>query len=194
MPVLPAVAALAAFCLLAGCAKMLPISKGTADSPWRSFVEAKAAFDAVIPYQTTRQDLVALQFDPYRASNITILNYLDVITRFMPNTAITPDDLDMGVRDCIDAKIDCQAYEIKLYKLRNRRVGNVFLDLFRFKRIAHKSGWNFDALFLLKGDTVVYKIWSGKPVIDETVYRKNPLGPLQEPAELVDGASVISVY
>lgn len=186
--------AVAVIFLLVGCARMLPVAKGSAESPWGSFDEAKEAFDAVIPYQTTRQDLAGLQFDPYRSPNITILNYLDVITRFMSSVAMTLDDLDLGVRDCIDAKGDCRAYEIKLYKLRNKRVGNLFLDLFRFKRISHKSGWQFDALFLLKNDLVVYKVWSGKPVIDEVVYRKNPLGPLQEPAELVEGASVVSVY
>jgi hypothetical protein len=40
-------------------------------------------------------------------------------------------------------------------------------------------------------DLVVYKLWDGQPHFEAELYQKNPLGPLQEPANLVSGVAVI---
>ncbi|HSR36818.1 MAG TPA: hypothetical protein VLL73_06510 [Desulfurivibrionaceae bacterium] len=189
------VAGLSFACLsLAGCSTMLPVSKTNVESSWETFEEAKAAFDKIIPYQTTRADLAALHFDPFKTPNIEILTYLDILKHFMSNASIKLEDMDLGVQECIGAGERCQAYEIKLRKIRSERYGSVFLDLFRFKRQTHQTGWYFTALVVMVDDVVVYKLWSGKPQIDEDLYRKNPLGPLQEPADVATDAAILGTF
>lgn len=178
------------FSLLSGCSGMLPVAKTTDQSPWDTFNQAKSAFDRVIPYKTTRQELEGLGFAPYQSPNIEILNYLAIINKFMPNTNITKEDLDVGLRHCLEAKNGCVAYEMKLRKIKNQRQGNLILDMFKFRRETQQTGWLFTSFIVLVDDLVVYKLWDGKPLIDTQTYRKNPLGPLQEPSELVTGAAV----
>lgn len=169
---------------------MLPEYRSTVESPWETFEQAKESFDKISPYNTTTGELANLGFAPFVTPNVKILSYLDIIDRFMPNASITKADIDKGILQCIEAKDTCQAYEIKLHKLRDERYGNVFLDLFRFKRKSHKYGWNFWALIVIRNEVVLYKIWGGQPKVDEYFYRKNPLGPLQEPAGLATDAAV----
>lgn len=179
---------------ITGCSSMLPVAKSNRYSPWESFEQAKAAFDKITPFQTTVNDLSAIGYDPYKTPNIKIHNYLDIIERFMPNATITKDDLDNGLRACIEATDACLAYEVELHKLQSKRYGSVFLDLFRFKRKAHKTGWRFSALVVIMDDIVVYKIWEGTPKLDEDEYKKNPLGILQDPADVATDAAVIGTF
>ena len=61
------------------------------------------------------------------------------------------------------------------------------MDLLTFKRRTIVSGWSFNALIVLSDGIVVYKVWSGDPIISGDKLRKNPLGPLQG----VNGSTVI---
>lgn len=163
-----------------GCGSLFPSEKRTVKTPWGNFKDVKNAFDQVIPYQTSADDLVKLNFDPYTTSNITILTYLEIMQRFMPNPSISRDDLDPGIRECLAVRDACQAYEMRQQNLNQERYGNIMLDIFNFRRQTQKSGWEFNVLIVMKHDLVVYKLWSGKPNLDETVDTKNPLGPLQD--------------
>jgi len=178
--------------LLPGCGAMLPVSKVNVESTWETFEQAKASFDKIIPNETRRADLTALNFDPFRTPNIEILTHLDIVHHFMPNSSIKFEHMDPGVQECIQAGERCQAYQIRLKRIHSARYGNLFLDLFHFKRQTHQTGWHFTALVVMVDDVVVYKLWSGKPQIDEDHYRKNPLGPLQEPADLATDAALLS--
>jgi hypothetical protein len=177
--------------LTTGCSSLLPVARSTDESPWDSFAQAKEAFDRIVPFETSRQDLRHLGFDPYQTANITILNYLAIIDKFMPNQNITKEDLGPGLRECIEAKTSCSAYELKLQNIKSKRQGNLFLDLFHFRRQAHQSGWRFTAFIVLVDDLVVYTLWDGTPLIDAEVYRRNPLGPLQEPAQLASDTALL---
>lgn len=176
---------------LSGCSAMLPSAKSEDESVWDHFNQVKDSYDRITPFATTQEELFALGFNPYTTANIKILNYLDIIEKFMPNTNITKDDLDVGLRGCIEAKNVCMAYEIKLRHMESQRKGNVVLDMLRFKREARQTGWQFSALIVLVDDLVVYKVWDGTPLIDGEVTKKNPLGPLQEPATLVEDAALV---
>ena len=180
--------------LTSGCSGMLPVAKTTDESRWETFDQVKSSFDLVIPLETKKTDLFKLGFDPYQTPNIQILNYLAIIQKFMPNTNITMADLPPGLRGCVEAKDSCVAYELKIQNIKSQRQGNVFLDLLRFKRQAHQSGWRFSAFIVLVDDLVVYKIWDGQPRIEGEVYKKNPLGPFQEPAALVEDAAVVGTF
>ncbi len=170
--------------LLSGCAAWLPSSQTTPKSPWKSYEEAKTAFDQIRPSQTRTSDLKALGFDP-SSPNVRVLTYLDVIQRFIPNQSITKEDLAEAVRDCLEAKDGCRALELELDVVKGKRTGNVLLDIFGFVRKNRETGWRFKALLVLRDDLVVYKLSSGEPTVDRFEERVKPLGPLQELDDLL---------
>lgn len=165
---------------LTGCGSSLPKGEAKTQSQWQTFEEAKVAYDSIVLHETTTADLRELGFDPYSAPNVRILSYLDIIRAFSPNDSVKPDDLPPSVRACIKAREECLAYEATPSVSSSKRVGNVVLDLLKFKRERIRTGWNFNALVVIDHDIVVYKIWSGMPIIDEMETRKNPLGPIQD--------------
>lgn len=177
-----AVASLVFF--ISGCS-LLPEGKETVESPWHSFAEAKATYDKIEPGKTTLAELKGLGIDPYSTSNVSVLSYLDIIQRFIPNNSIKYDQLAPQVRDCIDAREICRGYEVSPKELHSERTGNVIADVFSFRRKTIRKGWSFNALIILKDSQVVYKIWRGKPLIRELSTKKSPLGPLQNSGDLL---------
>ena len=170
---------------LAACENgALPRGREIVESPWSSFDEAKAAYDQIDPGNTTIGELKTLGYDPHSTPNITILSYLDIIQRFMPNDSIKLDDLEPGVRACISARSACYGYHVHPQQLHGQRVGNVLADVFNFRRHTIRTGWTFSAIVLLKDDRVLYKIWSGEPNIASREDKHNPLGPLQSADDL----------
>jgi len=165
--------------LLAGCTGLLPRSKEVTASPWATYREAQAAFDLIIPGKTTAADLRALDLDPEKIPNIAILNYSDVLRRFMLNQSVTMSDLDHGVQECVMAKTVCRGLEINQRLVKKHRNGSFWLDFLGFKRETHTEGWRFNGLVLLKDNVVVYKLTGGQPVIHESEHTQNPLGPVQ---------------
>ncbi len=163
-----------------GCKSMFPSDGSRPRTNWESFDDAQAAFDKVIPHQTTVAELKEMGFDPHTTPNVKILTYLDLIERFLPNNSISKDDLHPDVRACIEAKDCCHAYELALDFTQSKRYGNLCLDVFGFKKRTHITGWNFKALIILKDDVVSYKIRSGQPAVDRDEKKIKPLGPLQE--------------
>jgi hypothetical protein len=165
--------------LLAGCSSLLPQSKETTASQWQTFQDAQQAFDKIIPGTTTIADLRQMKLDPASNPNIAILNYADVMRKFMLSPSVTINDLDDGVRLCVTAKINCRGFEINQTSVQKRRNGNVVLDVLGFYRETHTAGWRFNGLILLKDEVVVYKLTSGQPAIQQTEENQNPLGPVQ---------------
>lgn len=174
------VAAAAALLFTAGCGSLHTSGGTITKSPWPDFAAAKAAFDRIEPGCTTTTELRELGFDPYTNSNVRILNYLDIQSRFLPNPSIHFSDLPEPVRQSLSAQEKSVAYELDLTVTRSQRYGNLFLDMFAFNRKTHETGWNFKALVLLNHDTVLYKLWSGQPHVDRHEQKKKPLGPFQE--------------
>jgi hypothetical protein len=171
--------ALAFATLLVGCGGMLPTEKNIVKSPWKSFDQAKAAFDKITPYETTADDLKKLGFDPYTTPNIAILNYLDIMKLFDYDPE-HEESLAEGIRLCLEAKELCHAYDVEAADIKRKRTGNVALDMFKFKRKTYSTGWQFKALIFMIDGSVVYKMWGGKPIVDEFEEKKKPLGPLQD--------------
>ena len=150
---------------------------------WENFDEAEAAFKKIIPHKTRVEDLKALGFDPHTTPNIKILNYLDIIQRFVPNSSIRIEDLHPDVRSCIELKEACMGYELDLDIIRKKRFGSLALDMTGFAKQTQIYGWDYKALLLIKDGVVVYKLRSGQPSIDKIERKIRPLGPVQE----VDG-------
>ena len=175
---------------LAGCSSLLPHGNTALEGPWASYEDAEQTFDKIIPYQTGVDDLKALGFDVKTTPNITILNYSDVLRRFIPNPSIDANDLDTGVRDCIKAKTACKGFEIDQRTVNRVRNGNFWADWLNFKRKTDVTGWNFRGMVLVRDNIVVYKLVGGQPLIHEEEKNNNPLGPLQGGGE----AAVRSLY
>ena len=77
------------------------------------------------------------------------------------------------------AQDGCIGYFMEPSRIDRKRVGNFMLDFLNFKRDTLTTGWKFGALIVVVDDKVVFKQWSGRPRIEETELRRNPLGPLQ---------------
>ena len=184
LPVLLSLAAL----LLAGCSSMLPRSNETTESPWHTYRDAQRTFDKIIPGQTTAIELKDLQLDPHATPNIAILNYCDVLRRFVPNASVSIADLDTGVRDCISAKTVCVGYEVNQKYTHKQRQGDFVADFLGFHRETQITGWSFNGLLLVKDGVVIYKLTGGQPVILQHEETRNPLGPVMGIAQKVFGS------
>jgi len=165
--------------LLAGCTSLLPRSDVVLDGQWNSFEEAQQTFDKIIPYQTNVDELRALGLNPDITPNITLLNYSDVLQRFVPSPSINAEELDSGVSDCLKAKMACRGFEINQRVVKRNRFGNFWVDFLGFKKKTDVTGWHFRGMVLIKDKLVVYKLVGGQPMIHEVEKSNNPLGPFQ---------------
>ena len=165
--------------LACGCTSLLPRSEESTSSAWATYQEAQQAFDSIEPGVTTLTDLKALSLHPANNANISILNYADVLRRFLVSQAVTFNDLDTGVLECVSAKIHCRGFEIEQKQVKRHRNGSFWLDVLGFRKETHIAGWRFTGLVLLKGDVVVYKLTGGQPTIIEQQNSSTPLGPVQ---------------
>lgn len=166
-------------CLVCGCTSLLPRSKETTRGPWESYKDAQLTFDKVIPGQTTLVELRTLKLHPEANANIAILNYSDIVRRFLPNSSVTMGDLDSAVKACIDAKTACVGYEINEKSVNKKREGDVVADVLGFHRETETTGWKFSGLVLVKGGIVIYTLTGGQPDIKEHEESTSMLGPVQ---------------
>jgi hypothetical protein len=166
-------------CLACGCTTLLPRSKETTRGPWQSYKDAQLTFDKVIPGQTTLGELKDLKLHPDSNANIVILNYADVMRRFLPNSSVTMADLDGAVKACIDAKTACVGYEVNQKYLNKNREGDVVADVLGFHRETETTGWAFNGLVLVKSGVVIYTLTGGQPDIKQHEESTSMLGPVQ---------------
>lgn len=153
-------------------------------SPWRTFEDAKRAFDDIELGNSDRNAVHRLGFDPSSTPNVHILNYSQIASAVLPGGRLVPDEpLPTGIRDCIQAQGRCVGYQLEENRIKKRRVGGFWTDFMNFRRETSITGWRFKALVVLVDDQVVFKQWSGQPQIRETAVKRNPLGPLQGAGE-----------
>jgi hypothetical protein len=180
---LPTIVLVAA--LFGGCSSLLPRGDVMTETQWQDFEDAQRTFDRIVTRQTTVDDLRKMNLDPYANPNITLLNYSDVLRRFLPSPTINPRDLDDGVQECIAAKTACTGYEVDHRSIKRVRIGSFWLDFLNFKRDTDVTGWRFNAVLLIKDNVVIYKLTGGQPKIHDSEIQKNPLGPLQGSGDLI---------
>lgn len=164
---------------MTGCSSLLPDAKQETQTPWHSYAEAQAMFDSITPGKTTLAELNALGIDPAKTPNVALLSHTDLLRRLVPSSSFDIHLLDPGLQECVSAQAGCFAYEIEQLSLRRNRYGNFWLDFLNFRRQVDVSGWQFDAVVVIKKNIVVYKLWSGKPKVHALENERNPLGPLQ---------------
>lgn len=164
---------------LAGCQALLPTATSRTPFGWSTYAEAASALEKIVPYKTRRAELQALGFDSTDNPAITILSFADIAQRFPATAALSPDELDQGLRDCLKAGRRCTGYAINVRQVKRKRIGSFWLDTFNFRRQSETTGWSFNALIVLVDDVVVYALAGGQPAIREYETVRNPLGPLQ---------------
>lgn len=167
---------------LAACASwgILPSTVEKTESPFQTYHSAEDAYAQVKPFVTTTRELKARGFDPYSTPNIRVLNYLDLVPRFLPQQSMKMEDLDPAVQACLTARERCSGWLAEPSISSKDRTGNVALDVLGFERETTSTGWKASMLLLVQDGVVVYKLWSGTPTILEVKTEKKPLGPLQD--------------
>lgn len=172
--------------LLSACSSsLLPSEKRIGDSKYSGFNDVKQRYDMVSVDQTTVADLVSIGFDPFNSQNVEILNYTDVIGKFMPNNNIKKEDLPEGVSACISAREKCFPFTMHFEKMNTDRIGNAAADIFGFVREKETRGWTFGAMFIVIDGVVRYKLYQGEPHHYQYKKEKKPLGPLQSVGDAV---------
>jgi hypothetical protein len=168
---------------LTGCSTVtaiLPVSQTATQSPWEDYTDAKTSFERIRVGKTSTAELVRLGFDPNTLPNTRVLNYVDVVNLF--GASFKLQDLPAGVRKCVSARDTCQGYVIRAQNIKNKREGNIAVDLLGFGKKTRTTGWEFSVSLVLVGDTVTYKLWNGTPTLESTTTDSNPLGPMQNMA------------
>lgn len=167
---------------LSACASwgILPSTVEKTESPFQTYKSAEDAYAQVRPFVTTTKELKVRGFDPYTTPNIKVLNYLELVPRFLPQQSMKMDDLDPAVQGCLTARDRCAGWLAEPSISSKDRTGNVALDVLGFERETTSTGWKASMLLLVQDGVVVYKLWSGTPTILEVKTEKKPLGPLQD--------------
>lgn len=171
--------------LLCGCANLLPRGDSEKPSGFDSFEGAAQAFDAVVPYRTTVDQLSALGFDLQSSPNVTLIQYPQLTARLAPDRGVPLEAIDPGIRDCIVARLACQAYEFHLGREASRREGGFLADFLNFRRTTHVTGWRFEGLIAVRDGILLFRSHGGEPRTDRTDLQVNPLGPLQGAGDAV---------
>lgn len=140
--------------------------------------EAKS-LSSFAPYARSRTSVHAQGLGPSRNPANMILHFADVLQRFAAATLIKPADVDRGIRDCLQAGRQCKVYAVTVAKIHRQRIGSFWLDPLNFRRETTTTGWRVDALLIFVDDTLVYQLIGGRPSINESDLRHNPLGPFQ---------------
>jgi len=178
------------FMLLAGCGSLLPRGNSEQPSGFDTFEAAAQAFDKVVAYGTTVEQLKTLGFDLQSSPNLTLISYPQLTGRLAPDRGVPFDAIDPGIRDCIVARLACRVYEFHLARETSRREGSFMLDFLNFRRETRVTGWRFEGLLAVRDGVVLFRSHGGEARTDRTDRRVNPLGPLQGAGEGAGGLLV----
>jgi hypothetical protein len=168
---------------LTACASLLPRGSTENLSGFTSFEAARSAIEQVKPYETTTDQLKGLGFDLQASANVRQIPYPEVIARLAPNPSVPLAMLDPGIRDCIEARQACRAYEFTWGRQSSQREGSFWADFLNFRRRTEISGWRFQGLVVVRDGVVLFRNYGGEPQIKQTERQSNPLGPLQPAGE-----------
>lgn len=181
---------LAAALALGGCASLLPRGSVDAPSAFRSYADAQAAAEKIVPFRTQTSELPALGFDPQNGRNVTLIPYPEIVAKLAPYSGVPIERLEPGVRECILAQASCRGYQFHFERMDHKREGNFWADFFNVRRQTHVTGWTFDALIVVSNGTVLFRNFAGQPHVERIEKETNPLGPFQPAGE---GAGAILV-
>lgn len=164
---------------LTACTSLLPTSTQETKTPWRTYADAEAMYAKIIPAKTTLPELKTMGIDPEKTANVALLSHADLLHRLVAMKDFGASMLDPALAECVASRQACFAYELEQTVIDRKHYGNFWMDFMNFRQQIEVTGWQFNAIILISNDMVIYKLWSGKPMIKRTEEERNPLGPLQ---------------
>lgn len=173
----------AACIALSACTSLLPRSSSSTPGNFANFESAKDAVQRIVPLETRFSELKDLGFDPDAGSNVTLIPYPDIVARLAPYPALSLQQLDPGVRKCVEDQASCRGYLFHFERQGRRRTGSFWLDFLNIRRVTEVTGWSFDAMVVVSNGTVLFRNFAGQPQIDRFERQSNPLGPFQPAGE-----------
>ena len=105
--------------------------------------------------------MTALGFDLQSSPNVALVPYPQVTGLLAPDRSVPFEVIDPGIRDCIVARLACQAYEFHL-GLQSRREGGFLLDFLNFRRTTRVTGWRFKWLLAVRDGVVLFRRHGGE--------------------------------
>lgn len=166
---------------LGGCSTsaLLPRETAANSTAFKTYNDVEAAYAAVQPGTTRTPDLARLGFDAGSTPNVDILSYPGITARFLPQDTKSLDHVPPQVRACIEAQTRCTAYVFHPQRFEIHHIGNTLLDVTGFEQKVVRTGWSADVMLVLLDGVVVYKIMSGRPLVEDARDSIQPLGLLQ---------------
>ena len=174
--------------VLGGCAglnkKVMPSNTNIVSSLCPDYLTAKAVYDSILPYKTTRQDLEITCFDP-RQPNTEFLNARVIQGMFLPSPAVKKEDLPQGIQDCLKSFESCNGLVRPLKNLLSRGVGNFAKRAAKCRKEDLTTGPDASFQIFFSGDLVIYKDYSGFAEVHRPSTERKPLCIFQEPADFI---------
>lgn len=136
---------------LAACGTALPVQESPTPAPFQSYDKIVESFGQIVPGMTQAQDLTNLGFDTKTGA---LLSYKDMIARFLTNGR-RGKPLAPAVRDCLKAKLYCNAYVFHASDSDGKQV---------FFGLAGPRPWAADVTLLVMNGRVIHKVFSGHTV------------------------------
>lgn len=121
---------------------------------------------------------------------MVVIPYPNIVARLAPYAGVPVEQLEPGIRACIQAQTRCTGYLFRFQKEDRQRVGNFFADFLNVRRVTHTTGWSFDAIVVVRDELVLFRNVGGEPRVERFERHTNPLGPLQ-PAGEAAGALIV---
>lgn len=163
---------------LAACSNLLPRGRSEEPSGFADYESAREALEQIRPYQTGLDELGRLGFQVGSSANLERVPYPQWVPLLLGQN-VPLDQADIGIRDCLAARAECQAYVFRFSRIKSERHGSFLADVFNFKRNTSVRGWRFEGIVLIRGNVVLFRNHRGQPKIDLYEERTNPLGPFQ---------------
>ena len=176
---------------LGACTSLLPHGSSGVPGPFESYAQAEAAAGAITAFNTRVAQLGAMGFDTEAGRNVTRVPYPDIIGRLVPHPGVPLQDLDPGIRQCIQAQQRCQAWLFHFERQDRRREGSFWLDFCNLRRVTNIKGWWIDVMVVAADGVVVFRNTAGQPNTDRIDRDTNPLGPFQPAGE---GAGAVLLH
>jgi len=152
--------------LLAGCGSLLPRAVSDTPTGFDTFEEAEAAARRVEGLKTRTEDLKALGFDLTGGANVTLIPYPDIVARLAPYSGVAIEQLDPGIRECIQAQSACRGYLFHFERQNRKRQGSFWPDFLNLRRHTFIKGWWFDALIVVSDGIVLFRNYGGQASTD----------------------------
>lgn len=182
--------------LATGCAttqaRLMPSETTVTISPWKSYKEAEHAYGLIKPYQTTLTELRKI-VDPentvLKIEHLPNVKYMDAVAIqnvFMKPGTSGNQKIPKEVERCLAETFEqCYSYEISHKYIIDKGVGNLYKRWLNFRKENVARGPDVVFQIFLRGELVIHKRWEGTSDVKQVKLKINPLGPLQEPFELI---------